>query len=170
MRALSLSLAAHQVTVLAQEFSSLNGFLDRILGVTRSFDHQALFADLNRELDALNRAGAQIWISQDQETVTLTNSVVMASLEVLGAVASLPKVGLFGMLVRIWRGVRFGHDDAIQIAQKRLADARKALVEHTRESLKLEAVELFALPTGSDVNEKPSELSDERPTSGGVTN
>jgi hypothetical protein len=159
VRALTVSWEAHNITVMAQEFSSMNGFLNRLFGVIKPFDYQALFAKLRSEIEALNRAGAQVLMSEDQETVTLTNAVVKASMDVLDAVTGHPKVGLLGKILRIWRGVRFGEVAAIKVAQQRLGDARRALVDHTRGSLNLKAVDLFALPAGWEDDDKQGELS-----------
>jgi hypothetical protein len=159
VRALTVSWEAHNITVIAQEFSSMNGFFNRPFGVIRPFDYQALFARLSSETEALTRAGAQVWMAEDQETVTLTNAVVMASMDVLGAVMGRPTLGLLGKVLRIWRGVRFGDVTAIKVAQERLGAARRELVDHTRGSLRLEAVDLFALPDGWEAKEEQGEPS-----------
>jgi hypothetical protein len=44
-----------------------------------------LFELLNADAVAMNRASAQIWMASDQATVTLTNAVVVAAMDVVVA-------------------------------------------------------------------------------------
>lgn len=157
VRALSVALVAHQMAVMAHEFSSLNGTFGRLLRIIKKFDYQLMFDNLNREAEALNRASAQIWMSADQETVKLTNAVTLAATSVVEAHSGLPKMNLFGRILSIWRGIRLGDEQAVRVAQKRLADARRALVDHTRSSLELDAVDLFALPAGWEADVEPGD-------------
>lgn len=156
VRALSVSLVAHQMAVMVQEFSSFNGTVGRLLRIVKKFDYQVLFESLNREAEALNRAGAQLWMTADQETVKLVNAVTFAATGVVEAHSGLPRVGWLGKIRRFWGGIKLGDEEAVNVSQKRLADARRSLVDHTRRSLHLQAADLFALPADWEDADAPA--------------
>lgn len=146
VRAQAIDLRVHEMMVLTANGGSLNGLLGRILGAVVPLDYSAMFNTLNVEVDALNRAAAQVWLFGEDDTVALANAVSLAATDVIDAhtrasenrIASLLRVAIFGRL----------DQDAqkIQTARRALSRARRDLVEHTRLKLGLEDVDLFALP------------------------
>jgi hypothetical protein len=146
VRALSVSLMANQMTIAAHEFSSLSGFLARLLRVAKAFDYQGQMDGFRREIVALTRAGAQIWMAEDQEIVRLTNAVVDAATDAIDAFMVLPNANFIGKVLRLWRGTMLGDEAAISAARERVAAARVCLVEHLRRTLGLESIDLLARP------------------------
>lgn len=154
LRALSLDLVSHQMTTVVSEFTSLGGQVNRLVRIVAPLDFSALLDKLNREAEALNRASAQIWMTTDQQTVKLTNAVTSAAMDVVTAHHATPKSGRVRRhLVGLVRGRSFGDEHRIQEARQRLAEARKALVDHTRHELRLPPVDLFALPDEPNAHE-----------------
>ena len=150
VRAQAVDMKAHDMTLLASNVGSLNGLLARILGSALPVDYAAMFDKLSAEGTALNRAAAQVWLFGEDKTVRLANAVVLAATDVVaahthakgGRLRTLVMVAFFGTYPR--------DEQRIASARQALAEARRALVEHTRQTLKLEHVDLFGLPTAED--------------------
>jgi hypothetical protein len=90
-------------------------------------------------------------MSADQKTIELTNAVVLAATDVVSAHQSVPARGLFARhVIGLFRGRKFGDEAAMKASREKLANARRALVEHTRNDLGLPPVDLFAMPDDLD--------------------
>lgn len=147
VRAQAIDLRVNDMMVLAANAGSIHGLLGRVLGSVAPLDYAAMFNSLNVEVNALNRAAAQVWLFGDDETVALANAVSLAATDVVSAhtganatwVSNLLRVAVFGQPPR--------DAERIQSAREALGNARRALVEHTRKKLGLAHVDLFAVPT-----------------------
>lgn len=141
----SIDLALHRIATFAKEFTSLAGQLNRLLRISKAFDLNELYSELNRHVDSLNRAAAQIWMTADQETVLRTNAVVVASMELVTAHSAVRPV-TWKNPERLLDGLELADETVVAAARKRLAEVRRDLVEHTRREFGLARVDLFGLP------------------------
>lgn len=146
---LSLDLASHRMVLAAREFSSLSGQLNRLLRVSRAFDLNELFGEVADHGEALNRAAAQIWMTADQETIRLTNAVVATATDLVAAHSAV-QTASWKQARRLLEGFDLADQEKVAHVRKKLADARRALVDHTRSELRLLHVDLFALPDDFD--------------------
>lgn len=142
---LSLDLASHRMVLAARDFSSLSGQLNRLLRVSRAFDLNELFGEVAAHGDALNRAAAQIWMTADQETIRLTNAVVATATDLVAAHSAV-QTATWKQARRVLEGFDLADQENVAAVRKTLANARRALVDHTRKELGLPPVDLFALP------------------------
>lgn len=146
---LSLDLASHRMVLAARDFSSLSGQLNRMLRVSRAFDLNDLFGEVARQGEALNRAAAQIWMTADQETIRLTNAVVMTATDLVTAHSAV-QPATWEKPRRVLDGFDLADQEKVSEVRKKLADARRELVDHARKKLGLPRVDLFALPEDFD--------------------
>jgi hypothetical protein len=148
VRAQSLDMASHQAAAIGVTFASLGGQLNRLIGIVTPLDPPAIFDDMNVHFEGLNRAAAQLRMSGDQETVRLTNAVMAAAASVIEAHhAALPSRWLLlREFIGLFTGTKLRNQAAIDDARTRLADAVRDLVAHTRRTLSLSPVDLYAVP------------------------
>jgi hypothetical protein len=140
---LSIDLRAHQLTLLATDASSVSGLLSRILGAVAPVNMSSLFETLNSEANALNRASSQVWMAGDQDTVKLTNSVVLAAMDVVEAHhATRQGNRIVRFLRELFFGRQLGDPEQVEKCRAKLAFARSDLVEHTRLTFGLPSVDL----------------------------
>jgi hypothetical protein len=149
VRAGAVDLRAHETTLLAANAGSFNGTLARVLGTVVPLDYADMFDKLNREATALSRAGAQVWLFGDAQAVKLTNAVTLAATAVVDA-HTQPRTHWGLNLLRVaLLGKPLQDDHNVARTRQALAKARRDLVEHTRQQLNREDVDLFALPIES---------------------
>lgn len=146
VKAQTVTSRSHQFSLLAGNVvTSPGGQVSRIIGTVTALDLAALFEAMNADVEAVNRAAARIWTTGSQQTVALTNAVVMCATELMEAHQAPPPGGVVRKLsVRLARGRQFGDPDRVQGAEQALGRARKALAEHTRSTLDIDPVDLFA--------------------------
>ena len=127
-------MASHQAVSLAGAFTSVGGQLNRLIRIVTPFDQQALFEGMNVHFEGLNRAAARLRMTQDQETVCLTNAVMLAAAEVIEAHHASPsrRRRLLRMLHELFAGKQLGDPAAISRSRATLAESVRALVAHMR--------------------------------------
>lgn len=153
---LTLDFASHRMVLAAKDFSSLTGQLNRVVRVSTAFDLHDLFRELETRGEALNRAAAQIWMTADQETVRLTNAVVATAADLVAAHSAV-QPATWRKPRRVLDGFDLADQDKVAEARTKLADARRALLDHTRKELRRPPVDLFALPDGFiDTSKEPA--------------
>jgi hypothetical protein len=147
VKAQSVAMRSNEFTLLSTSIGSPSGQFVRVIGSVTPLDIAALFDAMNADIEAMQRAAARIWMESDQEAVTLTNAVVIAAAEVIDAHQTpLPGNRVLNFCRGLVTGTPSGDPSQVKEAREALGRARKALVEHTRRTLKLEHVDLFALP------------------------
>lgn len=147
VKAQSVAMRSNEFTLLGANISSPGGQFARIVGTVTPLDVATLFDAMNADVEAMQRAGARIWMECDQETVALTNAVVVAAAEVIEAHQTpLPGGKVVNFCRGLVKGKQSGDPSQVKDAREALGRTRKALVEHTRRTLRLEHVDLFALP------------------------
>lgn len=147
VKALAVEMRSHQLVLMAASVTSLGGQYARLIGTVGPVDLAALLDAMNADVEAMERAGARIWMESDQETVTLTNAVVVAAAAVIEAHQTpLPGGKLVKFCRDLLKGKLTGDPTEVKHAREALGLARKVLVEHTRRTLNLEQVDLFAMP------------------------
>lgn len=140
---LSIDLRAHEFSILARDTSSMAGQVGRLFGTVTAVDIQRVFELLNTDAAALTRASTQIWMASDQETVELTNDLVLAAMEVVEAHhARRPGNRIIRLLHELFFGKQLGDPTRVEATRVKLAEARRQLVHHSREQLGLPAVDL----------------------------
>ena len=149
VRASSLDMASHQAVSVVASFSSLGGQLNRLIGIVTPLDHQALFNGMNTHFEALNRAAAQLRMTQNQETIKLTNAVMFAAGSVIEAHHAAPssRWSLVDVVHNLFAGRQMGGDRAtVEEARATLGEAVRVLVEYTRKQLNHPHVDQWAVP------------------------
>jgi hypothetical protein len=112
----------------------------------RPVDFLEVFDRMNADAIGLQRAAAQVWLFADNETVALTNAVALAAADVVTA-HHQPAVGRAHRYAPIALTGRHSTDlERLKANREVLADARKALVNHTRKTLGLGETDPFAIP------------------------
>jgi hypothetical protein len=140
---LAIDLRAHQLTLLATDASSMSGLLGRVLGSIAPVDMSSIFETLNAEATALNRASSRVWMAGDQDTIKLTNDVVLAAMDVVEAHHAKHRGN---RIVRFLRelifGRQFGNPERVARSREALATARADLVDRMRQTLGLAGVDV----------------------------
>ncbi|WP_152186072.1 hypothetical protein [Segeticoccus rhizosphaerae] len=134
------------MALLASNAGPLYGLVARVLSSAAPLNYAEMAESLSSDADALSRAAAQVWLFGDDQTVKLTNAVVLAAADVVTAhtaqagrrLTTVLNVAVFGWLPYDGEGVAR--------AQQALAKTRRALTDHTRQALKLKPVDVFGLP------------------------
>lgn len=147
VRAQAVDLRAHDMTLLALHASSLSGLVPRVLGSVSPVDYTVMSERLIADANALNQAAAQVWLFGDDKTVKLTNAVVIAAADVVAAHTTAK--GKRPHILAFF-GRRSHDEEQIAGARECLAEARRALADHTRQAFRLEHVDLFSLPTAAE--------------------
>ena len=152
----AVDLRAHELVLLAANLGSLSGLVARAVGSLAPVDLLAVFGRVDAAADELQRAAARVWLFADPRTVALTNTVVLAAMDVVdahhqparGRAWSLAKVAVSGQL-----GV-----DATRVtaAREELASARRALIGHARQTLRLTEVDPFEGVVGPSTSRQAS--------------
>ena len=141
----AVDLRAHESMLIATNAGSLGGMASRMLRTTTPVDLHELLRGISNEADTLQRAAARVWLLGDEDTVRLTNAVVLAATDVVSAHHAVTTR-------RIWNYVHVGltgrhakNETRLAEARNRLASARKALVEHSRLILGLHQMDPFSV-------------------------
>lgn len=154
VRSQAIDRRGHELVLLATNLGSFTGTITRMVGSVAPIDFVVLFDRMNDEVTALERAASRVWLFADPRTVALSNAVALAAAEVMSAHHE-PSSGRVWNSVRIALTGRHAVDlERIASSRSRLAEAREALITHTRSALGLEAADPLALA--------PSDASDNR--------
>ena len=146
VRSQAIDLRGHELLLIATNLGSFSGLVSRVIGNVAPVDFLEVFDRMNVESIGLQRAAAQIWLFADDETVALTNAVALAAADVVTA-HHQPAVGRAHQYARIALTGRHSRDlERLKASREVLADARKALINHTRTTLGLGETDPFAIP------------------------
>lgn len=137
---MSIDSLAHQCAVAAKYRTSIDGTVFALFGSDAQSVSSTLTA-MNTAFDDLQDAGAHLWLNAEPETVRLGG-------EIATAVAALIEVHALGQhkpaylrwLLDLLFGPPLAEPAKVEAARAKLATARTALMEHTRERFNLAAL------------------------------
>ena len=144
-RSVQLHSRVTQIRGHSQAHASIGGLIDQLLRAKVPMDWVQLFEPLNREMELLVRANAELWVGHDQDTVRLGNDVAVAAAGVIDAVIASTKPARRRRLFGLWPTSQSQTDEATKAAIEQLTASRTALATHARDRLGLPTANLMAL-------------------------
>lgn len=140
VKASSIDLLAHQLSLAAKSRGSLDGSFAALLGGPGLINFDATLRALHADVEELNSATTRLWLSSDQRTVDLVQAISDAAAELIAAHSVPRRRGIVGWIRSLLRGPQFGDAARIEAARSTLASNREGLVAHIRQQLGADAL------------------------------
>jgi hypothetical protein len=142
VKANSIDLLAHQLSLAAKSRGSLDGSVAALFGGPGLINFDATLRALHTDVEELNSAITRLWLSSDQATTDLAQAISDAAAELIAAHSVPRRRGLVGWIFSLVRGPQFGDAVRIETARSILASKRADLVAYVRRDSASEVLNL----------------------------